>query len=346
MTDTPFLEIDLDRIEQNIARMQTFADANSLHLRPHVKTHKSIDLANQQLAAGATGITVATVGEAEVFVAAGFTDVFIAYPLWVTDSLAARLNALTEHSRIIIGVDSNEAATAGAARLGSAVEYRIEIDSGHRRSGIDPGHVVGLAECISSSNHSFDGLFTFPGHAYAPSGRREAARDEATTLATCVDKLAQAGFTVATVSGGSTPSVGFSDATVVNEIRPGVYLFGDAQQWELGTTPPEQIALWAQATVVSRRDNRFVTDVGSKVLGADRAAYATGFGRLLDDPEARIVLLSEHHSVIETPTTPLPALGNRVRIVPNHVCNAVNLAATLHTTSGALVTVDARGANA
>ena len=105
-----------------------------------------------------------------------------------------------------------------------------------------------------------------------------------------------------------------------------MYVFGDAQQWELGTMSPEDIALTVTATVVSHAGGRAVLDAGSKVLGADRAAYATGFGRLLDHPDARITGLSEHHAVVDLAGAPLPRLGETVRVVPNHVCAAVNLA--------------------
>jgi D-serine deaminase-like pyridoxal phosphate-dependent protein len=126
------------------------------------------------------------------------------------------------------------------------------------------------------------------------------------------------------LSGGSTPSLAATHAAPLSEIRPGVSVFGDAQQWELGTMTPDEIALTVHATVVSHAGGRLVLDAGSKVLGADRAAYATGFGRLLDHPDARIVLLSEHHAVAEM-AGPLPALGSTVRVVPNHVCATVNL---------------------
>jgi D-serine deaminase-like pyridoxal phosphate-dependent protein len=133
---------------------------------------------------------------------------------------------------------------------------------------------------------------------------------------------------VPVLSGGSTPSLDAADPGVLSEVRPGVYLFNDAQQWELGTCSPDDIALTCHATVVSHAGGRLVLDSGSKVLGADRAAYATGFGRLLDHAEARIVLLSEHHAVVEMPGR-LPGLGSTVRVVPNHVCVAVNLVDTL-----------------
>jgi D-serine deaminase-like pyridoxal phosphate-dependent protein len=147
------------------------------------------------------------------------------------------------------------------------------------------------------------------------------------------------------VSGGSTPSALVADADVLTEIRPGVYVFGDAQQWELETTAPENIALTCVATVVSRAGGRVVLDAGSKVLGADRAGYSTGHGRLLDHPDARIGLLSEHHAVVSWGASPPPEPGTRLRVVPNHVCTAVNLADELVLTDGGSWPVVARGAN-
>jgi D-serine deaminase-like pyridoxal phosphate-dependent protein len=136
----------------------------------------------------------------------------------------------------------------------------------------------------------------------------------------------------------------------MTEMRPGVYVFGDGQQWELGATTPERIALTCLATVVSHAGGNVVLDAGSKVLGADRASWATGFGRLLDHPDARITLLSEHHAVVTWPhDTDRPELGSTLRVVPNHVCNAVNLADTLVVVRGGAVVdawpVAARGAN-
>lgn len=132
------------------------------------------------------------------------------------------------------------------------------------------------------------------------------------------------------ISGGSTPSLAASLEleSPVDELRPGVTVFGDAQQWELGSAQPEEIALTCHATVVSHAGGRLVLDAGSKILGPDRAAWATGHGRLLDHPDARVVQLSEHHAVVEMPgvaASDLPALGSVVRVVPNHVCIAVNM---------------------
>ena len=132
------------------------------------------------------------------------------------------------------------------------------------------------------------------------------------------------------LSGGSTPTLEASLTTgVLTELRPGVYALNDAQQWELGSASVEEIALTCQATVVSHAGGRVVVDAGGKALAADRAAYDLGAARLLDHPDARVVLLSEHHAVIDGIPGPRPPLGSRLRLVPNHVCAAVNLADTL-----------------
>jgi D-serine deaminase-like pyridoxal phosphate-dependent protein len=190
-----------------------------------------------------------------------------------------------------------------------------------------------VATAAAEAGLDVRGLFTFPGHGYAPDGRAAAAADEATALELGVIAFREAGLEPDVVSGGSTPTLDptLADAhtDALTELRPGVYAFGDAQQWELGTMPPEAIALTCRATVVSHAGGRLVLDSGSKALGADRAPYATGWGRLLDHPDARVVQLSEHHAVVDLDGAPLPALGTQVDVVPNHVCAAINLADTL-----------------
>ncbi len=325
---TPFLHVDTERLDRNLARTARRAAEAGVALRPHVKTHKSPAIARRQLAAGAGGLTVATIGEAEVFVDAGCEDVLVAYPLWVSEQAADRLRALADRARITIGADSPEGAHRTADRLrGTGVEVLVEVDSGHHRSGVAPAQAGAVA--AAAAGLTVAGAFTFPGHSYSPDTRVTAAADEAAALSTAARSLREVGVEPTVLSGGSTPSLAHSDLDVLTELRPGVYVFGDAQQWELGTLGPDDVALTCHATVVSHAGGRLVLDAGSKVLGADRAAYATGFGRLLDHPDARVVLLSEHHAVADLAGAPLPALGSTVRVVPNHVCNAVNLVDTL-----------------
>ena len=340
MGTTPHLRLDITVLERNLEGMAARSAAAHLGLRPHAKTHKSPEIARRQLTAGAVGLTVATIGEAEVF-AQDCADLFIAYPLWVVAADAERLRALADRARITVGCDSVEAARR-LSRL--PVEVAVEVDSGHHRSGVQPAQAGELAARISELGLRVRGVFTFPGHSYFPGAAATAADDEAAALAVASASLAAALVPARLVSGGSTPSAGFSRAGVLNELRPGVYVFGDAQQVELGTIGFDEVALTVAATVVSHAGGRVITDGGSKALGADRAPWASGYGRVLEVPEARIVALSEHHSTIVWPAA-LPALGSQVLLVPNHVCTAVNLTDQYHLTVGGTWPVTARGRN-
>ncbi len=358
---TPYLRLDPARLEANVARAARAAAAAGVDLRPHVKTHKSARIARMQLDAGAVGITVATVSEAEVFAAHGCRDVFVAYPVWLDAARAARVVALVDDGvRVALGVDSAGGARQMAAALGphrGQVSVLVEVDSGQHRSGTTAGEAGEVARVAADAGMPVEGVFTFPGHAYGPGAADAAATDEAAALARGAESMAAAGLPARVRSGGSTPSLAASiagtreaDAAgggVPTELRPGVYALGDAQQWELGAMRPEDVALCCVATVVSRREGRVVLDAGSKALGADRASWATGFGRLPEHPGARVVLLAEHHAVVEAPGADLP-LGSRVRVVPNHVCTAVNLADSIRADDDGAASpwqVDARGAN-
>lgn len=357
--DTPDIMIDLDILERNIARMAAAVRAKGLTLRPHAKTHKITEIAARQIAAGAAGLTVATIGEAEVFANSGIDDIFIAYPLWMSPQKAERLRRLAATAKIAVGVDSAAGATMLGTSLGQtagSVSVLVEIDSGHHRSGVNPKAAAAVAEAASRAGLHVAGVFTFPGHSYAPGMPAEAAAQEQEALRQAAESLAAAGFETTRRSGGSTPTALLTEASAATEVRPGVYVFGDAQQLELGRCAVEDIALTVAATVVSHHETpqdapaRFIIDAGSKILGSDRPAWATGFGRLIDHPEARISALSEHHATVDWPESrTLPPIGDRLRVVPNHVCLAINLVDDVAVTSrGALVdrwAVAARGKN-
>ena len=357
--DTPDIMIDIDILDRNIARMASAVRQRGLNLRPHAKTHKIPEIAARQMAAGASGLTVATIGEAEVFAAAGVDDLFIAYPLWMSPQKAERLRHLAQAAKITVGVDSAE----GAARLGSAlgsagasISVLVEVDSGHHRSGVHPDAVLPVARAAAKAGLKVAGVFTFPGHSYAPGMPVEAARQEQQALDQASAVLVAGGFDVTCRSGGSTPTAMLTGNSAATEVRPGVYVFGDAQQLELDRCAAGDIALTVAATVVSRHASaadgpaRFIVDAGSKILGSDRPGWASGFGRLMDHPDARISALSEHHATIEWPGHgTAPAIGDRLRIIPNHVCLAMNLVDDVAVVrGGALVerwVVAARGKN-
>jgi D-serine deaminase-like pyridoxal phosphate-dependent protein len=321
-----------------------------LRLRPHVKTHKCIEIGQLQLDAGATGITVATVSEAEMFAAAGFDDLFIAYPLWVDAAKGARLRALSKRARVLIGVDSVEGAAAVSAHLPpGSIEVLVEIDSGHHRTGCLPDAAGGVALAGVRAGLVVRGVFTFPGQSYSPGAAEAAATQEAESLAAAATSLQAAGVACEIVSGGSTPTAALTNGETLTEIRPGVYVFNDAQQLELGRCELADIALTIASTVVHRTSVRVVIDAGSKALGADRPAWTTGYGRLLDHPDARISALSEHHATVDFPDGEVaPAIGSVMRVIPNHVCSAVNLAASFvvaDAEASEVWNVAARGAN-
>lgn len=349
--DTPFLAVDVDVMHRNLQRAAEDARRRGVALRPHAKTHKVPQIAQRQLELGAVGLTLATVSEAEVFADAGFTDLFIAYPVWPSEHRATRMRALADRVALRLGVDSVESAEAlGRALAGSTAQVMVEIDSGHHRSGVAPDQAGVVATSADRAGLEVAGIFTFPGHGYSPTGLRQAAQDEADAVSIAAFMVERAGLKAPIRSGGSSPTRAATDTEVINELRPGVYVFNDSQQAELGVCEWGDVALTAHATVVSRRGNHVIVDAGSKVLGADRPGWATGFGRLPDAADARVVALSEHHATVHFPDgAAAPELGSVIRIAPNHVCAAVNLVDELVVLQrGAMVDrweVAARGAN-
>jgi D-serine deaminase-like pyridoxal phosphate-dependent protein len=364
---TPALVVDVETLDRNIARMAESARARRFSLRPHAKTHKCPQIAAKQIEAGAVGLTVATIGEAEAFAAEGVaTDFFIAYPLWLDEGKQRRLAKLAAEAgiRVRVGVDSVDNARRIAGTGASVV---IEIDCGHHRTGVKPAEAGALALAAGELGLTVHGVFTFPGHAsgrgttqdapHSPTETREhATQDQADALAEAAAALSEAGVEATVVSGGSTPTAGLARPGQINELRPGVYVFNDATQVVIGTCGLEDVALAAAATVVSvPADGRFVLDAGSKVLGADPNVWSPGYGLVPAYPGSKVIQLSEHHAVVQLPDelpegVTAPQHGDRVAIIPNHVCNAVNLTEELviveqgkHVDTWPVV---ARGANA
>lgn len=281
---TPATLVFADRLERNLAGMAGFAARAGVALRPHAKTHKCVPIAGRQLALGARGLSVATVGEAEILASGGgagnagpgVEDVFIAYPLWPAPDLVTRLGRLASRVSVTVGTDSAAAARC-LAPLAGWVRVMVEVDCGLGRSGVRPAAAAGIAQAAQRAGLEVAGVFTFPGHSYAPGAAAQAAADEAAALAEAAAGLAGAGFAAGERSGGSTPSARLARPGALTELRPGVYVFNDAQQVELGTCSMDEVALMVAATVVSRpAPGRVVLDAGSKVLGPDRPAWASG----------------------------------------------------------------------
>ncbi|HEV7809468.1 MAG TPA: alanine racemase [Candidatus Limnocylindrales bacterium] len=329
--DTPRVVIDLDLVTANIERLQAEMDARGIALRPHAKTHKSVAIAQMQLAAGARGITVGTLGEAEVFVGSGIVDVFLAYPLLALGPKVSRLRALHESAPgLHVGIDS----VAGARRLASAVagtkrplRVLIEIDPGNRRTGLpSPSAAVELGLVAREAGLLVDGVFSHGGHGYRPGGASAAGADEVRTLTAAAQALEEAGIEASTVSAGSTPTMLSASVGRVNEMRAGTYVYGDRQQALLGSIPPEGCAAVVAASVVSAFEDRLVLDAGAKALTKDRADWLAGHGAIVGYPDLVIERLFDYHGVVVGPAgSARPELGEVVAIVPNHICPVVDL---------------------
>jgi D-serine deaminase-like pyridoxal phosphate-dependent protein len=173
-------------------------------------------------------------------------------------------------------------------------------------------------------------VFTYPGHGYSRDGSASAAQDEAAALSEAALECARVGVDCRTRSGGSTPTARRTHPDVVNEIRPGVYAFNDAQQVALGTVSVDDVALTVVTTVISvPGPTWFVLDAGSKTIASDRPPYLDTFGLMPGIPGARLDRLWEHHAVVDASFVhpeDLPQVGDRLELIPNHVCTAVNLA--------------------
>jgi len=329
--ETPALLLDLDIMEANLASTAARLRERGIALRPHAKTHKSAEVARHQLDHGAAGLTVATIGEAEVFARHGFTDLFIAYPLFATGTKAARLAELARRVKLRIGVESVAGARALAGALAGAngpapAEVLIEIDSGQHRTGMPPAAAGELAAVCRSLGLDVAGVFTHGGHGYAsPGSGPGAAADEDAALWSAAKQLTGAGFDVREVSAGSTPTAAFPGSHITEE-RPGTYAFNDRQQLVLGSCQPGQIAVTVAATVVSTTvSGQAVIDAGSKALASDRPAWLTGHGAVPDLGGAVVMALSEHHGLVDLAGHSAPAVGTVVTVIPNHICTAVNL---------------------
>jgi len=353
--DTPALVVDIGIVEANARRLGDQLRAKGVALRPHTKTHKSVALARIQLAAGASGITTGTLGEAEVMADGGIDDIFIAYPVWAVGPKAARLAALHARSDLALSVGFDS--VAGAERLAAAVgsderplRVVLEIDPGNGRTGVVPARAGQIAGAARDLGLEVIGVFTHGGHAYRGADAiAGAAGDEVRSLSVASDLLRAAGIELQVISAGSTPTALAAAAGPVNEIRAGTYLLGDRIQVFLGASPPDGVAIAIAATVVSTAvEGQVIIDAGAKTLTKDVPGYLTGFGSLPAYPEAIIERVFDYHAAVRTPDgSRRPALGEVVTVIPNHCCVVVDLHDEfVATRAGEIVgrwPVDARG---
>jgi D-serine deaminase-like pyridoxal phosphate-dependent protein len=332
---TPALLLDIDVLEGNLRRMSGRCKELGVRLRPHVKTHKCVEIALAQQALGAHGITVSTLAEARAFIDAGFDDVTWAFP--VIQGRIREAAALAADARLGVVADS-AAAVDGLIGAGAPFRVWLKIDCGYGRAGVDPSSAAPrqLAERVLDGGLELAGILSHSGHAYRASSRGEMTRiaeSERRIMADLVSQMEADGISVPDASVGSTPSMSaYATLTGVTEARPGNYALHDYTQVLLGSCETADCAATVLTSVVStsRERGTSVVDAGALAMSLDPGPAHLGrrsFGEILEEPgsgrvrrNARLTSLSQEHGILSRPLD----IGARVRVIPNHSCLTVS----------------------
>jgi D-serine deaminase-like pyridoxal phosphate-dependent protein len=335
---TPALVIDAAVAVSNIAKLADYARQHGINVRPHTKTHKSVEMARAQLAAGAVGLTVAKVGEAEALLPAfdgREPDILLAYPA-VDEARTRRLAALAHDAVIRVAVDTPlaiERLATAASAAGSRLGVLVDLDVGMGRTGVaTAAALLDLARAVDGQpGLRLDGIFCYPGHVWHPVAEQAAPLTMvAARLAEAIDCFDRAGLCRGIVSGGSTPSAYQSHLVPqVTEIRPGTSIYNDMNTVHGGFCKLTECAARIVATVVSDAvAGQVVLDGGTKTFTSDRCVPRpdAGHGFIMEYPEAVVTKLSEEHGQVDVRGCPRPPrVGERVSVIPNHICPCVNL---------------------
>src|SRR5260221_3627085 len=342
---TPALLLDSGALERNVAAMAEKVERLGARLRPHVKTHKCIEVGRLQQRHGARGITVATIVEAKDFAEHGFDDITWAVPLIPSrlDEVIALAKRIT--LRVLVESDAAVDALESAAKAaGVPVHTWLEVDSGYHRSGVDPdgAAALALAQRVANSKHLvFDGILTHAGHSYHArdlDGRRAAAREEREATVAFAEKLRRSGIKVPSVSVGSTPTLTATESLAgVNEARPGNYVFYDWMQAAVGVCAPADVAVSVLTTVISHREDlpHCIVDAGALAMSKDGGPSAPDLRRGLGpvyagltgaalEPRVNLASVSQEHGFVSGPRDSdvrgRYKVGERLRVMPNHSC--------------------------
>ena len=332
---TPCILLDLDRVRRNAARMTDVAIRNDVRLRPHIKTHKCIEVARLQTVGHDGAITVSTLAEARAFAANGFTDITYAVPIdrgKFDDAVelsqkGVKLNLLTDDADTVSALDET----------GERFDVFLKIDCGTHRVGVEPNTDDAIAiprQVSDSKNLNFAGILTHAGHSYNARSKEEilnVARHERDVMVSLAGRLRSVGIEVPTVSIGSTPTmITIDHLEGIDEIRPGNYIFFDGYQATLGSCSFEDTALTVLAAVIHKSKKRLVVDAGAIALSKDRGPVGLdpgcGYGHVLDidgnQTGMRVTSLSQEHGEIESADGAIERfkVGDRVRILANHSC--------------------------
>jgi len=359
--ETPCLVIDMDIAKENIGRMQAAADQAGCRLRPHIKTHKMPLFAKLQMKAGAAGITCAKVSEAEIMAAGGIGDIFIAYPMIGEFRIRRALKLARQVERLILAIDSLEGAEAlnqAALEQGMVLEVRIEIDTGAGRTGVPFDRLVRLALAVKQMKHlNLTGIYTFKSLILDGKPTEDnllAAEEEGRMMRAAVQLLEEAGVKIRDISAGSSPTgVQVARTGLVNEIRPGTYIFNDFMLTKELVADISQIAVRFYATVVSTQHPEYaVVDGGTKCFPTDVVPgqppyYYPGYAVVEGDDNLRLSRMNEEHGIITALNGETGLrVGQVLSFLPVHVCTAVNMQTDVYILENGMLRkqkVDARG---
>jgi len=331
--ETPALLLHLDVVERNLTQMAGRARRLGVALRPHIKTHKCLELGRRQVDHGAEGLTVSTLFEAEAFARGGFPDLTWAFPL--DPGHVSRVRRIAQ-SGVTLRVVLDDLDTAKAV-AGSNLHVWLKVDCGYHRAGVDPSARYALEvarELGAERGITFDGILSHSGHAYRTRNQAEAAQiaeQERQVMVWFAELVRKDGLPVRGVSVGSTPAmVAAENLTGVTEARPGNYIFYDRTMVLIGCCAPEDVGVTVLATVVSHQPgaSHFVVDAGALSLSKDPGPAHLGlapvFGEVKGHPELTVASVSQEHGIIRAAA---PAaidgkfkVGQRIEIVPNHSC--------------------------
>lgn len=353
---TPCLVIHGHVVKRNLERLASYTNLHGIGLRPHTKTHKSHKLASMQIDLGAVGLAVAKVGEAKVM-AEDCNDLLVAYPV-VAPQRCKALATLAREKTVRVAADSStgiRALSGASTKMGTTLGVLVEFDVGLKRTGVQtPDQTLQMArEVDKAPGLRLDGLMIYPGNIRAASDEQtESLQAINALLEETLDLWRCDGLEAAIISGGSTPTAYQSHLVrAVTEIRPGTYAYNDMNTVYRGYVSLEDCAARVIVTVVSDAvPGQVVIDAGSKMLSSDRCAgqLDLGFGHIIEYPHARIAWMNEEHGVVNiSDCDTAPSVGDRLTVIPNHICPCVNLQDTFWWVEGEappqLLKVDARG---
>ncbi|MEO8205399.1 MAG: alanine racemase [Chthoniobacterales bacterium] len=334
--ETPALVVDIDRLEHNLQTMADYCRTQNIALWPHTKTHKCVELARRQLEYGAGGLTVAKSEEAEIMAKSGAERILVGYPIYGVEKWA-RLAALAGGVEISVAVDSihtAEGLSAAAKKAGTTIDILVDLDVGLNRTGVPtPEAAANLAtQADALPGLRLRGVFFYPGHIWNPPEKQDAELNAVSAkIQETLELFDKKGLRRDRVSGGSTPAAMTSHRIFgQTETRPGTYLFQDRNYWGLGLCSEEDCALTVLTTVISTSvPGRAMLDAGSKTLSGDTwlSGNQLGSGWIKErSPAWDFDMMSEEHGhVLLGSGAKAPVVGEKVQVIPNHVCPCVNL---------------------